>query len=307
MNLECSGYGKIMLLSTLEEKMEKQSKVAVVCCSNGQFHTYKEKINILKNTLLQIGLVPVFSDYIYEKFSVFSGSGKERAESLMDFYEDEEIKVIFDISGGDIANEILSYLDFNLISQSNKSFWGYSDLTTIINAIYAKTGRESVLYQIKNLIYSDAENQIRNFTNTVLYDKNDLFSFHYELVQKDSLHGIVVGGNIRCLLKLAGTEYWPDMNGKVLLLESLGGAVPQMVTYLNQLKQIGTFDKVSGVILGTFTKMEEDTSNPKITDLVKQYVGETIPIAVTNEIGHGVNSKGIVIGKEIYLNKWGNK
>lgn len=34
------------------------------------------------------------------------------------------------------------------------------------------------------------------------------------------MQGIVVGGNIRCLLKLAGTEYWPDMNGKILLLES---------------------------------------------------------------------------------------
>lgn len=283
--------------------MEKQSKVAIVCCSNGLAHTYKERINKLENTLLQIGLIPVLGDYIYEKFSVFSGSGKERAESLMNFYRDDEIKAIFDISGGDIANEILPYLDFELISQSNTNFWGYSDPTTIINAIYAKTGRTSVLYQISNLIYSDSENQIKNFTNTIYNDKNDLFSFDYELVQKDSMHGILVGGNIRCLLKLAGTQYWPDMKGKVLLLESYGGLVPQIVTFLNQLKQIGTFDKINGIILGTFTKMEENACNPKIVDLVKQYTGENIPIAITDEIGHGVNSKGIVIGKEICLNK----
>ncbi|WP_455718432.1 S66 family peptidase [Anaerosporobacter sp.] len=283
--------------------MEKQSKVAIVCCSNGQHLRYKEKINILEKTLLQIGLIPIFSDQIFEKYSVFNGTEKERAESLMDYYRDDEIKAIFDISGGDIANEILPYLDFELISQANKSFWGYSDLTTIINAIYAKTGKTSVLYQVRNLIYSDSENQISNFTNTIFSDRNDLFSFDYELLQKDSIHGIVVGGNIRCLLKLAGTQYWPNMAGKVLLLESYSGVVPQMVTYLNQLKQMDVFGQINGIILGTFTNMEEEACNPNIIDLVKLYAGDNIPIAITNEIGHGVNSKGVVIGKEIYLSK----
>ena len=41
-----------------------------------------------------------------------------------------------------------------------------------------------------------------------------------KFLQGSKMQGIVVGGNIRCLLKLAGTEYWPDMNGKILLLES---------------------------------------------------------------------------------------
>ncbi len=115
------------------------------------------------------------------------------------------------------------------------------------------------------------------------------------------MHGIVVGGNIRCLLKLAGTEYWPDMNQKILLLESLNGGVPQMVTYLNQLKQIGAFDKINGILLGTFTKMEELQSSPSIVDLVKQYAGSDMPVAETKEIGHGISSKGIVIGEEICL------
>lgn len=282
--------------------MKNGDKVAIVCCSNGQKATYKEKINILQHTLESIGLVSVFSDYIYEKESVFGGAAKERAESLMNFYKDEKIKAIFDISGGDIANEILSFLDFDVIAGSEKIFWGYSDLTTIINAIYAKTGKESVLYQVRNLMYDDAKNQITNFTNTVINGKQDLFQFHYEFVQKEEMHGIVVGGNIRCLLKLAGTEYWPDMNGKILLLEARSGGVPQMVTYLNQLKQMGVFDKIAGILLGTFTEMEKDESVPPIIELVKRYVGTDIPIAKTAEIGHGTDSKGIVIGRDIYLN-----
>lgn len=284
----------------MHQTIKKGSKVAVVCCSNGQRQSDKEKIGHLKNTLLKLGLVPVFGDHIFEKDSVFGGSGKERAQSLMQFYMDKEIQAIFDISGGDIANEILPYLDFQTIAESDKMFWGYSDLTTIINAIYAKTGKKSVLYQIRNLIYDASETQIADFESTVFEGTDRLFSFGCEFVQGERVQGIVAGGNIRCLLKLAGTEYWPDMTGKVLMLESLHGAVPQMVTYLNQLEQIGVFKKVSGILLGTFTEMEEKSCFPTMTELVKRYAGKEIPILKTCEIGHGSNSKGIVIGEELF-------
>ena len=83
-------------------------KIGIVCYSNGQKCTYAEKIKSLENALTDIGLNPVFSDCIYEKENIFSGSAKERANALMDFYKDDEIKGIFDISGGDVANGILS-------------------------------------------------------------------------------------------------------------------------------------------------------------------------------------------------------
>lgn len=281
--------------------MTKGDKVAVVCCSNGQVAAYKDKLSKLDITLKDIGLTPVWSDYIYQKDGVASGTAAERAHALMKFYKDDEIKAVFDISGGDIANEILDYLDYDVIAKSDKMFWGYSDLTTIINAICAKTGKASVLYQVRNLIYNYAEIQIDNFTNTVMNQAKDLFDFEYEFVQGKKMSGIVVGGNIRCLLKLAGTKYWPDTKGKILLLEALSAQTPQVVTLLSQLKQMGVFENVAGILLGTFTKMEEAGLRQTVIDLVKEFVGEQIPIAFTREIGHGTDSKGIVIGKEISL------
>lgn len=143
-------------------------KIGIVCCSNGQKQTYFEKIKSLEYTLRQLGLKPIFSEHIYEKEKIFSGTAKERAQALIDFYKDDEIKGIFDISGGDIANGILPYLDYEVIANSSKMFWGYSDLTTVINAIYAKTGNASVLYQIRNLIYDHKEQQLADFKNTVI-------------------------------------------------------------------------------------------------------------------------------------------
>ena len=106
--------------------IKKGSKVAIVCCSNGQSLNYKKKLEKLQEVLIQLGLEPVWSDYIYAVDEVFSGTATERADALMNFYKDESVKVIFDISGGDIANEILPYLDFNIIAQSEKKFWGYN-------------------------------------------------------------------------------------------------------------------------------------------------------------------------------------
>ena len=281
--------------------IEIGEKIGIVCCSNGQKKTSIEKIKYLENTLLSIGLQPIFSDFIYEKDSIFSGTAKERAQALMKFYLDNEIKGIFDISGGNLANGILPYLDYEIIAKSSKMLWGYSDLTTVLNAIYTKTKKPSVLYQIRNLIYDDREQQILNFRNTVLEQRNDLFQLEYYFIQQKEMHGTVVGGNIRCFLKLAGTEFMPDLTDKILLLEGYSGTVGQMETYLCQLQQLGAFDKVAGILLGTFTQMEAEQCVPTIETLVQRFAREDIPIAVTKEIGHGGNSKAITIGQELYL------
>ena len=93
----------------------------------------------------------------------------------------------------------------------------------------------------------------------------------------------------------------PELNDKILLLESFEGTVAKMETYLCQLRQMGAFDKVAGIILGTFTEMDREKYIPTIEALVKRIVGEDLPIVATRNIGHGIDSKGIIIGQKIYL------
>ena len=280
------------------------SKIGIVCCSNGQSREYAGEIGHLEMVLQSIGLQPVFSDHIYVTKEGGSSTGQERAAALMNFYRDEEIKGIFDISGGDLDNGVLPFLDYDVIADRVKIFWGYSDLTTVLNAIYAKTGKASVLYQIRNLIYDHAERQSADFTISVIYGGDDLFRVERRVLpaadgNHGKLHGIIVGGNIRCFLKMAGTEYMPDLTVKILLLEPYSGTAARMETYLCQLEQLGAFRKVSGVLLGTFTEMQEKKYEPSIETLVRRFAGEDMPIAVTKQIGHGTDAKGIWIGKAV--------
>ncbi len=283
-------------------------KIGIICCSNGQKKSYMTKLKDLEDALLKMGISVYFSECIYESENAQGDAERERAQALMKLYTDDEIKGIFDISGGDIANGILPYLDYSIIADSSKLFWGYSDLTTVINAIYSKTGKESVLYQIRNLIYENREEQTADFQNTVMEGGKDLFQINCHFIQQKEMRGIVVGGNIRCFLKLAGTEYMPDLEGKILLLESFRGVVPQIETYLFQLKQLGAFEKAAGILLGTFTQMQEEQRMPSVETLVRRIAGKDIPIAVTKDIGHGTDAKAIVIGRELYFgDRCGNK
>lgn len=146
--------------------------VAIVACSNGQKEEYRSQNEELARYLEETGHKVLWSNDIYEKNAAFSGTGAERAAELMRFFNDPEVEEIYDISGGDLANQVLDGLDYAAIRRSRAVFWGYSDLTTVINAIYAQTGKSSVLYQVKNMVWGEGkEVQRRRFENrAALFD-----------------------------------------------------------------------------------------------------------------------------------------
>ena len=272
-------------------------KAAIAACSNARQSKYRQETEDLTAFLKSVGIYPVLSDCIYSDDGVFSGTPRQRAAQLMKMFKDPEIEEIYDISGGDVANQILDVLDYGAIAASKATFWGFFVNDTATTEIYTMTGKESVLYQVRNTVRGDnTALQRERFRN-----RTELFSPAFTFVQKSAMKGVVVGGNIRCFLKLAGTRYFPDLEGKILLLESLGGEAAQMATHLAQLKQIGAFEKVNGVLLGTFTTMERNQCTPDIVTLVKEVCGPDLPVATTPEIGHGDDSKAIMIGREIEL------
>lgn len=247
--------------------------------------------------LRELGFDPVLSPCLFDNGSGFSGTGAERADALMNLCCDPEITDIFDVSGGDMANEVLPYLDFSVIAASGKRFWGYSDLTTIVNAVTTATGNESMLYQVRNLLYDHSAEQITLFQNAFSGQSPSLFDLPCTFLQGDHMEGVMIGGNIRCFLKLAGTDFQPDFRGKILLLEAMGGGVPQMVTFLSQLKMMHAFEQINGILLGTFSQMERDQLTPDMPQLVRQAAGPDLPIARTPYIGHGTDAHAAVIGK----------
>ena len=278
-------------------------KAAFVACSDPMLFYEQDDIERLKGLLEKEGLEVVVSPHLYKKFENLSG--KDKADDLMKYFRDPDMNFIFDVSGGDIANSVLMELDYNSIRESKAIFCGYSDLTTILNAIYTKTGHETINYQIRNLLYDHAETQCAYFRENILAGNVSDKDLECRFLRGNSMSGKVLGGNIRCFLKLAGTPFWPDLSSAILLLEAYSGNVMKMTTYLHQLKQMGVFEQVNGILLGTFSEMESKQLKPTIEELVQSIVSPTLPIAVTRYIGHGTDAGAIVIGREYSIRKGG--
>lgn len=283
-------------------RMEGGARAALIACSNGLSKERQPRLEALAELLREQGFSTVCSGCLYaRRGTAFSGMPKERAGALMECFDDPGLSMIFDVSGGDTANGILPYLDYERIRKSRALFFGYSDLTTVINAIYTKTGKSSVLYQARNLVEPGGERQRKAFQRWLAGGDGGFFSFSCRFLQGRRMEGVVIGGNMRCLLKLAGTEYWPDMRGKLLLLEASGGGAPQMACYLAQLKQLGVFEQIGGILLGTFLGMEGQKEGLGIGEMVLEYAKHGCPVAMTAQIGHRSDSHGAVIGGRLSL------
>ena len=279
--------------------LNRNDKIALVVCSNGKNIEDEDRLQKLEDILVEMNLVPIFSKYIYKDKFGRGAKAQVRAEELMSFYKNKEIKAIFDISGGDIANEVLDYLDYDVIKRNYKAFFGYSDLTTVLNALGSQTNEANYLYQILNIIESE---EIRiSFENTFMKDEQILLDVKWKFLQGSRIEGEVIGGNIRCFLKLVGTKYFPEVENKVLFIEGLGTSIEGLVTHLAQLKQIGVFDKISGLLIGTFTKIEKEFSVEKLFELIRDYIPSSLPVVKTQEVGHANNSKALKIGEKIYI------
>lgn len=281
--------------------LNKNDKIALVVCSNGKNIEDKERLEKLESILVEMGLVPVFTKYIYKDKFGRGAKAQVRGEELMSFYKNKEIKAIFDISGGDIANEVLEYLDYDVIKRNYKPFFGYSDLTTVLNALRSQMNEVNYLYQILNII--ESEGIKTSVENTFMKNEQTLFDVKWRFLQGSSIEGEVIGGNIRCFLKLVGTRYFPEVKNKVLFIEGLGTSIEGLVTHLSQLKQIGVFDKISGLLIGTFTKIEKEISVEELFELVQEYIPSSLAVAKTQEVGHARNSKALKIGEKIHIKK----
>ena len=284
-------------------RIEKGSRAGIVCCSDGRKIRTGEELDRLTGKLESLGLRPQLSPCIFARDGAFSGTGRERAQALMDFYRDDSIRVIFDISGGNAANEVLPFLDYSVIAGADKLFWGYSDLTALMNAVFARTGRPSVLWQAKNLLWDDPGEggQGERFARTVLGTGSDLFAPECRLLRGFGMEGITAGGNIRCLLKLAGTPFWPDLQGKILVLEARSGGPALVETMFCQLAQTGAFGRIAGLLLGTFTQLEREGQGAFAEKLALELTPPGLAVAKTREVGHGKDSRAILLGSRAVL------
>ncbi len=87
-----------------------------------------------------MGLKVSFSKHCEERDIFDSSSVESRLEDIHEAFTDPKIKAILTTIGGFNSIHLLKNLDYELIKRNPKILCGYSDITTLQNAIFAKTG-----------------------------------------------------------------------------------------------------------------------------------------------------------------------
>lgn len=277
--------------------------VALVGCSDGRPEKERPLLEALTAALEAMGLQVVWSPCLYANGGTpFSAPPRLRAEALHGLFTDPAVAAIFDVSGGDGASALPEYLDFAALARAPKPFFGYSDLTALMNPLWEKAQIPCYLYQIKNILWEESGQQRKSFLDTILGGAHSLFDIPWHFLRGHAMEGVVLGGNIRCLLKLAGTPYFPDLHGKLLFLESRSGGTARMEAFLRQLRQMGVFEQISGLLLGTFTELDRSGAAPGIEELVLDIASRPdLPVARTNRVGHGADSLCLPLGQRLQL------
>ena len=86
----------------------------------------------------------------------------------------------------------------------------------------------------------------------------------------------------------------------VVLVVRQPGVLPEPDAFA-QLQQMGVYEQCAGVLLGTFTQLEQENGTDTAPELLRHFVRSDLPIAKTQQIGHGEDSKAVMIGRSLLL------
>ncbi|MDZ7680316.1 MAG: LD-carboxypeptidase [Fodinibius sp.] len=97
---------------------------------------YGKIIRQIKN----LGYRVKVAEHARKRYGYLAGEDKLRAKDLNTMFADDSVDAILPFRGGWGCNRILPLLDYETIRQNPKILVGFSDITSLLNAIYAKTG-----------------------------------------------------------------------------------------------------------------------------------------------------------------------
>lgn len=128
------------------KKLKKGDHIRVVSPSSSIERIGGFEANLAaKEKLEELGFKLSFSEHYFENDIFYSAPIASRVADLEAAFADESVDAILTTIGGFNSNELLPYLDFDLIARHPKIFCGYSDTTALLNAIYAKTGMQTYM------------------------------------------------------------------------------------------------------------------------------------------------------------------
>lgn len=252
--------------------------------------------------LQRMGFNVLPGDHIRSRTLGYAASPQEKAADIHRMFADDSIGAILCTQGGMTANACLPYLDWDLVRTHPKIFLGISDITVLLNAIQAKTGLvtfhgDDVLWGLGR---EPGEYELSEFQARLCDLRIGPIPAHgvRKTVRGGVAEGTLLGGNLRCLLNLAGTSCWPDFRDAILFVEALDIS-PEKCDYMfRQLDQIGVYARIQGVLVGYVDGLQRrGADGVQMEDILLRAAEKyDFPILKVNDFGHNCQNTVLPVG-----------
>jgi muramoyltetrapeptide carboxypeptidase len=265
------------------QSLQPGDEIRVIAPSSSKRSNQQRRYDRAKERLETLGYVVTFGESVGNVFHLGTAKAEDRARDFNQAYADKNVKAIMAMHGGWAANEILPLIDWESVAANPKPLIGFSDITVLLNAIYAKTGVVTYLgpnfgslgyarswqYTIDSLSMA-LKCEMQGLKASKLWgvgkEKKGHKTKPWKVLQAGTARATLLGGNAGTLYLLQGTEYLPSFDSNFILAfedddEAGKYTAPEFSRRLESLLQIpGVRDNIQGLLIGRFQ------SGAKLTD-----------------------------------------
>lgn len=242
--------------------------------------------------LESMGFHVKFAEHAFSNTWDYAGSAEERAEDFNAMIADDGVSCLL-FGGGEVSNEILPLIDYEAVKRHPKILCSYSDSTTLLNAVAARTGLVTFNGASVGTFDSPTDYNVASFRARLMSDSLKYEKYaEWTAVHAGKGTGRLLGGYLVNFALLQNGAYLPlDKSEKYLLFiedhESFC-TPPAVARNFAHLEQSGLFDRAVGLIWGHYS----DDPQPVIDGILSRVGNKyNIPVVKTDDFGHGgVNS-----------------
>ncbi|MCM3610350.1 LD-carboxypeptidase [Planococcus sp. MERTA32b] len=278
-------------MRTLPKRLKQGDTVGVIAPSSPP---NLENLERALPFLEELGLKVKMGKSVEAKQGYLAGTDEERLADLHAMFEDPEIAGIICAGGGYGAARIADRIDYAMIKENPKVFWGYSDITFLHTAIgqYA----ELVTFHGPMLAPDVGKDEFHERSGRMFGQLFAPFELHYDEgistltpVSRGVAQGELAGGNLGLLRSSLGTKFEIDTKGKILLIEDIEKQPHEIDGMLNQLRMARKFEELAGVVIGDFKNCEPENPEKSLSlaQVFDHYFKDLgIPVVKGFKIGH---------------------
>lgn len=261
--------------------------------------------------LASMGLKVSFGRHAEEIDPFLSSSIHSRLEDFHEAFSDSNVKGILTTIGGFNSIQLLPHLDWALLKKHPKIFCGFSDITALQNAIFAKTGLvtfsgphfstfgclkgiDPIIAWFKKMVFQKEPVRLEpaaSWSDDAWYLDQENRRFEKNegcwALQPGEAKGMILGGNLGTLNLLQGTDFFPKLDDAILFLEDDELSSPPIFDrFLTSLSFQKGFSKVRGVVIGRFQKASKMNRDLLSRIIASNPALRKVPVIANVDFGH---------------------